>query len=167
MEEFDVAHADGAHRIAVVGQLQMEEGRLRAGLRVSLLPILHRHLESHLDRRGAVVGIEDARKALRRNADELPCKPNGGGVGKTEQGRMGDLSQLRGQRSIEAGMPMTMKIDPNRRRAVQIFSPLRVDQVGAASPFDDDRQVPFPFLHLREGMPEIRMVPGSELSRPA
>jgi hypothetical protein len=56
-------------------------------------------------------------------------------------------------------MTMTVEIDPDGRRSIQVFPTLGIDQVGACSMFDDEGLVLFPFLHLGKGMPKIFPVP--------
>ena len=164
MKEIDIADADGSDGITVIGQLEMEKGILRTGSRVALLPVLDRHFEGHFNSRGSVVGIEDAAEAFWRDSNELTRQSNGWRVGKTEQRRMGDTSKLCGQRTIQARMSVAMNVHPDGGRAVEIFSSIRIDQVAAVALLDDHRKVLFPFLHLREWMPQIGMVPCGESS---
>ena len=75
---------------------------------------------------------------------------------------MRDLSELRRERTIQLRMPVTVNIDPDGRRAVEILPALGVDEIGPFALLDDQRCFLFPLLHLRERMPEIGMVPGRE-----
>src|SRR5579884_3338181 len=56
-----------------------------------------------------------------------------------------------------------MHVRPQRGDAVQIATPLGVDQVGAFTARDDQRLLRRVLLHLREWMPETGMV---ELGQP-
>jgi hypothetical protein len=59
-------------------------------------------------------------------------------------------------------MPVTVNIDPDGRRAVEILSALRIDEVGTFALVDDQGLLLLPFLHLRKRMPQIGMVPGGK-----
>ena len=59
----NVADADIAQRVAVIGALQCQEARLLGPGRPALPPVLKRHLQGDFDGRGAVVGEEDTRQA--------------------------------------------------------------------------------------------------------
>ena len=74
------------------------------------------------------------------------------------------MSKLRREGAIQPRMPVTVEIDPDGRRAVEIFPSFRIDQTAAIALLDDHRNVLFPLLHLRERMPEVGMVPGGESS---
>ena len=72
---------------------------------------------------------------------------------------MGDVVGLLFHGTIERWMAVAVQIDPNGGGAVEIFLALSIDEIRAATAFDDNRILLFPFLHLREGVPEIPMVP--------
>lgn len=76
---------------------------------------------------------------------------------------MGDFPQLFLDGLVEYGMTMTVEIDPDGRRSVQIFPTLGVDQVGTFSSFNNEGLFLFPFLHLGERVPEVFPVPISQL----
>ena len=78
---------------------------------------------------------------------------------------MGDLIQLIFDRTVERWMAMAMQIDPDGRGAIEVLLSLRIDQVRPVSFFDNERLLLFPFLHLGEGMPEVRSIPVAQLFR--
>ena len=102
MKEVDVAHADGADRIAMIGELQMDKCILGAG-RVSLLPVLDGHFERDFHRRRSIVRVKHSREAFgsdpNQGSREFYCR----WIGEPEQRGMCDLIQLRGDRMIERG----------------------------------------------------------------
>jgi len=59
-EELDPADRHRAERVAVIRAVQRDEPRPAGVGPTSLLPVLERHLQRDLDRRGAAVGVEDA-----------------------------------------------------------------------------------------------------------
>ena len=75
---------------------------------------------------------------------------------------MGDFPKLLLDGLVECGMTMTVEIDPDRRRSIQVFPAFRIDHVGAFPSFDDEGFFLFPFLHLGKGMPEVFPVPVSQ-----
>ena len=85
MEEVDVAHADGADCIAVVGQLQMEKCIFGAGLGPSLLPVLDRHFERDFDRRRSIVGIKHPRESFGCDSNQRSRELNRRWIGESEQ----------------------------------------------------------------------------------
>ena len=75
---------------------------------------------------------------------------------------MRDLPKLRREGAIQLRRPVTVNIDPDGRRAVEILPALRIDEVGAFALVDDQGLLLLPFLHLRKRMPQIGMIPGRE-----
>src|ERR1043166_7077159 len=57
-----------------------------------------------------------------------------------------------------------MHIAPKGGDSVKIFLPGVVNEIVAFTASDDDRIFRQPFLHLCEGVPQIRMVPGLQVS---
>ena len=70
MEACQIAHADIAERIAVIGGMQGQKLRLFRSRFRTLPPELKRHLERDFDRRGAVIGKEHARQPRRRDLNK-------------------------------------------------------------------------------------------------
>ena len=155
MKQLDVADAHRADRIAVIGQLEMEKGVFGPGFRMALLPVLHRHLQRDFHRRRAIVRIKHTRQPFGAMPNEFTRQLYRRRIGKTEQRGVGDFLELRLERTVERRMPMTVQIDPDGRRAIEIFSPFRIDEVGALAALNDERFFLFPFLHLGKGMPEV------------
>ncbi len=77
MKSFNVADADIAERVAVIGAVQREIARLVRPRSRALPPVLKRHLERHFHRRGAVVGVENVVQAWWRQFDQPPRQSNG------------------------------------------------------------------------------------------
>ena len=71
---------------------------------------------------------------------------------------MGDLFELLADRVVEFLLAVTVHVAPQRGNPVEIFSSMHVDQVIAVAAADDAGLFAHPFLHLRERMPEIRVV---------
>src|SRR5262249_6414479 len=63
---------------------------------------------------------------------------------------------------IERRMAVSVHVAPQRRHAVQVAPALRVDEPAALRLGDDERLLPQPVGHLREGVPEVAMVPVDE-----
>jgi len=76
---------------------------------------------------------------------------------------MRDLIQLPFDRTVERRMAMAMEIDPDGRGPIELPLPFRIDQVGPFPSLDNERLLLFPFLHLGEGMPEVRSIPAAQL----
>src|SRR3990170_6125553 len=58
------------------------------------------------------------------------------------------------------------QVHPERRDAVEIFPPLRVEKVVPLPALDDERGVLLPVRHLGEGVPDRRLIPALQASRP-
>ena len=85
MEEFDVAHADGADGIAMVGQLQMQKRLFSSGIAASLLPVLDCDLECDFDSCRSIVGIKYTRQAFGCDLNQRPRELNRRWIGQSEQ----------------------------------------------------------------------------------
>src|SRR6185437_6414138 len=142
----------------------MEKGIFGAGFRASLLPVLNGHLQCNLDCGRAVVRIEDARKSLRRDPDQLAGQLNGRRIGEAEKRRMGNLVELLFECTVQNRMPMSMEINPDGGGAIEIFFSLRINKVGTFAALDNQQLLLFPFLHLGKRMPEIATVPVLQLA---
>src|SRR5262245_840486 len=59
-------------------------------------------------------------------------------------------------------MAVAVHVAPQRRHAVQVAAALCVDEPAALGLGDDERLLAQPVGHLREGMPEVAMVPLDE-----
>ena len=90
----------------------MEKSFFGTGMRVALLPVLHRHLQRHFHCGGAIVRIEDPCEALGSNANQLFRQKNSRRIGKTKEGAMGNGVQLRDGGTIKSRVPMSVQIDP-------------------------------------------------------
>ncbi len=164
MKELDIADADGSDRVAMVGELQVEKAVLGAGLGTRLLPVLHGHFEGHFNRRWAVVGIEHPRESFRRNADQFARQSDRRRIRQAEQSGVRDPIQLFLDGPVQGGMPVAMQIHPDGWGPVEVLLARGINEIGASPALDDERFLLFPFLHLREGMPEVSMIPVDELS---
>jgi hypothetical protein len=80
---------------------------------------------------------------------------NGRRVRKTKQCGMSHLGELPANSLINARMPMSMDVHPDRCGGIEIGIAVHIIDIGAMSAFDNERGVPFPFLHLCKGMPYI------------
>ena len=66
-----------------------------SALRVALeLPVLHRHLQGDLDRRGAAVGIKNPLQPLGRDLDQFLRQLNSRYMAQAQKGRVGDVFEL-------------------------------------------------------------------------
>src|SRR5215210_1898034 len=72
---------------------------------------------------------------------------------------MSDLVELLLEGAIEDRMPMTVEVDPDGGGAVEILPSLRIHKIGAFAPFDNERFLLFPFLHLGKRMPQVPSIP--------
>src|SRR4026208_277502 len=71
---------------------------------------------------------------------------------------MGDALELIFDGVVNFLFAVTVHITPERRNAIQIFSPVVVDQIMPIAAADDQRIFAQPFLHLRERMPNIAVI---------
>ena len=72
------------------------------------------------------------------------------------------MRELSTERSVKGRVPVSMDVDPQRRYAIEVCASFGIDQVRPFAPFDDQRRLSFPFLHLREGVPQELLVPVGE-----
>ena len=164
VENRHAAERGRAHGIAVVGVIERDEAR---AFRLSaLLAELERHFHGTLHCGGAVVGEEDARqRAGGPERNEFRGEENGRLVGESERGDVGDAIQLLFDGRDDARMPVTVDVRPDGGVAVYIFPPVLISQQRAAAAGDEQRLMlrRAPVLHLREGMPEVRLVEAEEV----
>src|SRR5690349_14216981 len=118
----------------------------------ALPPILKRHLERDLDRGGAVVGKEDVIQAAGRDFDQSAGELDRRRMGHTKKRDMSDLVELLANGRVDLRMSMAMHVAPQAADAVDISTPLHVDQRAALGPLDEQRLV---LGHLRERVPDV------------
>ena len=143
VEEVDAADRDRADRVAVVGVLEAHELGSR-GLRLrGLLPVLERHLEGDLDGGRPAVGVEHPAQRpgapvarTRRDRDQPPRQLLGARVGEAEHRGVGDAVQLLADRGVDVRVPVTVDVAPQRRHAVDVAAPCRVDEPHALGRLD-------------------------------
>jgi len=173
MKPGQIAHADVAQGIAVIGPLQREELCLFGPWSRTLPPVLERHLQGDLDGGGAVVGVEDACQAGRAASTRRRAQLDGGHVGQAQQGAVSDGVELLAKGVIEFGNAMAMDVTPQRRDAVEVFAAVQVDEEAAARLADNQGLAGGVFLHGRERDarrardPIVRVVHGWEWSWPS
>src|SRR4026208_1245082 len=71
---------------------------------------------------------------------------------------MGDALELIFDGVVNFLFAVPVHITPEARNAIQIFSPVVVDQIMPLAAADDHGIFPQPFLHLRERMPNIAVI---------
>ena len=81
-------------------------------LAAAVLPVLERHLEGHLDGRGAGVRVEDAREAGGRDLGEPGGQLGGPGVGEAQHRGVGDPVELLADRCVDVRMPVPVDVAP-------------------------------------------------------
>ena len=163
MEAGQVADADVAEGVAVVGALQGEEFRLARPRVRPLPPVLKRHFQGDFDGGGAVVGIEDVVEAGRRQFDEAAGQADGRHVGQAEQGAVGDGVELFADGGVDFRDAMAVDVAPERRHAVEVFAAVEIDEETAVGAGDDERRLGGVGLHRRERVPDVVAVPLFEL----
>ena len=136
----------------------LERARLR-----TLPPVLKRHFQGDLDRRGAVVGKENTVEAGGRAFDEPPRQSGRRHVADAEQCAVGNAVKLPPDGRVELGHTMAVEVAPQRRDAVNIAPAVEVDQVAAFGAVDQERRFLGVSLHRREGVPDVLAVPSFEL----
>ena len=154
------SHRDRADGVAVVAAADGHE--LLPFHVAAQLEVLVGHLEGDLGGGGAGVGEEDAGEAGRRDADELLGALDGGGGGQPQHRGVGDATELGHDGRVDLRDAVAVHVAPERRDAVEIAAPQRVDEVDSVAGVDDHRILAEPVLHLREGMPEVAVVGGDE-----
>ena len=125
------------------------------------LPVLQGHAAGALDRGRTVVGEKDTCQGVPgEEADQLFREPNRGFIGKAERRAMGDAVELIPDRRVDQRMPVAVDVGPDRTVAVEVFVAFEIRQDRSAARRDDERidLGRAPVLHLREGMPEVRLV---------
>ena len=114
----DAAEARRAHRVAVVGAARKRRTACRCGCPVCCQNCA-RHFQRHLDRRGAVVGKENARQRVRRpERDEFLRELRRRRMGEAEERSVRHAVELRADRGVDLRMPMAVEIRPDRGIAV-------------------------------------------------
>ena len=156
VEEVDPADRHRPDRVAVV---RVAEADVGAALRLALLlEVLERHLERDLRRGRAGVRVEDAIKAGRRDLDQAIGQLGGQRVGEPQHRRVRDAVELIADRLVDAGMPVSVHVAPERGDAVDVATAVGADQVGALAALDDQRFVLRPTLLLCERVPQMARV---------
>ena len=159
MERTDAAKTRGPCGVSMVGVLK--RGKPASLGMTSKLVELDCHLQSNLDRSGSVIGEKNARKSLLwKKPDQLLRQADRRLVGKAEKRAVRELGGLVADGCDHARMGVTVDIRPDGAVAVEILSPLNVDQPAAAPLDQDHRLMPrsAPVPHLREGMPQVALV---------
>ena len=125
--------------IAVIAALEADEAR---SLILTLMaPILIGHLERHLHRRAAVVGVKDSSALPRDRAQEELRQLDGGGMG--DPGEMHVIERCSGlmKRSQENRVTMSVQDRPPRRNAVNDLAAIGQEKILVLSADADQRRV--------------------------
>jgi len=163
-ERSDSPKAGGSGRVAVIGVVEGDE--LGAFWVPRLLPELHGHFDRRLDSRGSIVTEERAGQCARR---EEPAESGGEfgsrGVCCAKKRDMGDAVELAFDGGVDGRMAVAVDVCPDRGVSIKELPPATVAKDGPVTFDKDERIVPVgaPGLHLRERMPGVGLVPGSDL----
>src|SRR3954471_5855899 len=118
VERLRVTHAHRADGVAVVRLGKRSDAR---PLRLAgELPVLDGDFKRRLDRRGAVVGVEDALQAGRGDGYQLLRQLDAGNMGETQKRRLRDTVELRLDGVVQLAPAMAVDVAPERRDAVEI-----------------------------------------------
>ena len=157
------ADGDRADRVAVVGVAQRDEAAALGPAAVA--PVLKGHLQRDLRRGRAVVGVEDAAQAGRRDLDEPLRELDRRRVREAEHRRVRDLLELRAHGTVDRRMGVPVDVAPQRRGAVDVCLAVGVVERAPLGPLDDQRLLLGPALLLGERVPEDAFVQCCELLR--
>jgi hypothetical protein len=125
-ELIDVAGAHRTEGVAMVAAGQREEAvALRAAV---LLPILERDFQCDLNRGRAIVAVEDAAEAVRRNANELSSKPRSRLVRRRRERAVHHSFGLPRNGRPKTWMPVPNVVTPPRPTRIENPPPLRRDE---------------------------------------
>ena len=106
------------------------------------LPVLHRHFQRDLHRRGAAVGVKHPMQPLGRDLDQLLRQLNARHMAQAKKRRMGDAIELRFDRVVNFLLAMAMHVAPQRRHPVEILAPVDIDKIMAIALADDQGSSP-------------------------
>jgi hypothetical protein len=87
-------------------------------------------------------------------------------VAQAEHRRVRHAVELLAHGGVDARMPVTVHVAPERRHAVDVAPPVDVDEVGPLGALDDQRLLVLPPSLLRERVPEMGAVGGGEIHEP-
>ena len=153
VEHLDPADRDRTDRVTVVRVLEADEaGALEL---TALCPPLEGHLQRHLDRGRAAVGVEHAAEPGGRDPHQPFGQLDRRLVGEAEHRRVCDPPELLPDRRVDRRVSVPVNVAPQRRDPVDVDVPVGVEQVGALRVVDHDRRLlAAPALLLRERMPD-------------
>ena len=150
-ERLHPAHAHAPRGVPVVPALEAHEAGLFRQPRVA--PVLERHLERHLDRRGAVVREEDPGQPLRGDGDEPLGQPLRGLVGDAREQDVVEPLHLPRDGFPDPRVAVAVDDAPPARDGVVIPVPVPVEQEQPLRAVDPQRRVGRVGAHLRVRMP--------------
>ena len=151
-EDRDVGHAQGPERLPVVSALESDEAVLPRASAVR--PVMRRHLERDLHRRGAVGCEERVTEPSGREAREALRQLHRGAVGEARQHHVLEGRELLGDRGVDRRVGVAEQVHPPRAHAVQVAASLEIVEPRALRMGDRHEGEAFVRLHLRARMPD-------------
>ena len=142
MEPVDPPDSDSSQRVSVIGSFQGEKTG-SAGMRVFSEEV--GQFQGDFNGGRTIVGIEDPPEISRGSSSELFRQPDASLMGEPQKGGVGDLIQLFHDGTVDCGMAMAQKIDPEGGCPVEVGMPPVIENPGAFSSCNDHWSVLFPF----------------------
>jgi hypothetical protein len=161
--QLDVPDGECAERFTVVAVGERDEAAL--GRAPGIAPVVEAHLERHLDRARAVVGIETARQARRGKRSEPLGKLDRRCVREACQHHVLEAAELARDRGADARVGVAEQVDPPRADRVEVAAAVGVVEPHALAALDGDHRQPLVVLHLRARVPDGVQIATGEIGR--